>query len=63
LFHLAERWRLTLAEVPVEVEHSDRSTVRALRDGVRLVADLVRVRQAARRGDYPDASDGWSGDG
>ena len=63
LFHLAERWRLTLAEVPVEVEHSDRSTVRALRDGVRLVADLFRVRQAARRGDYPDAPDGWSGDG
>jgi hypothetical protein len=22
LFHLAERWRLTLAEVPVQVEHS-----------------------------------------
>ncbi|HCW01451.1 MAG TPA: glycosyl transferase, partial [Acidimicrobiaceae bacterium] len=27
LFHLAERWRLTLAEVPVEVENSERSTV------------------------------------
>ena len=53
LFHLAERWRLSLAEVPVEVEHSDRSTVSALSDGLRMVADLIRVRQAARRGDYP----------
>ena len=57
LFHLAERWRLTLAEVPVEVENSERTTVRALRDGLRLVADLVRVRQLARRGGYP-APDG-----
>ena len=53
LFHLAERWRLTLAEVPVEVENSERTTVRALRDGLRLVVDLVRVRQLARRGGYP----------
>jgi phosphomannomutase len=53
LFHLAERWRLTLAEVPVEVENSERTTVRALRDGFRLVVDLVRVRQLARRGGYP----------
>ena len=52
LFHLAERWRLTLAEVPVEVENSDRTTVRALRDGLRLLVDLVRVRQLARRGGY-----------
>ena len=54
LFHLAERWRLPLAEVPVEVEYSDRSTVSVLSDGLRLVADLIRVRQASRRGDYPN---------
>ena len=54
LFHLAERWRLPLAEVPVEVEHSARSTVSVVGDGLRLVADLIRVRQAARRGDYPN---------
>ena len=53
LFHLAERWRLTLAEVPVEVENSERTTVRALSDGLRLVADLVRIRQRARQGRYP----------
>jgi putative flippase GtrA len=56
LFHLAERWRLSLAEVPVEVEHSERSTVRVVRDGARLVADLIRMRQRSRRGGYPDRS-------
>ena len=55
LFHLAERWRLSLAEVPVEVENSERSTVQLLRDGIRLVVDLIRVRQRARNGDYPEA--------
>ena len=56
LFHLAERWRLSLAEVPVEVEHSERSTVRVVRDGARLVTDLTRIRQRSRRGGYPDRS-------
>ena len=56
LFHLAERWRLSLAEVPVEVEHSERSTVRVVRDGARLVTDLNRIRQRSRRGGYPDRS-------
>ncbi len=56
LFHLAERWRFSLAEVPVEVEHSERSTVSVLSDGLRLFVDLVRVRQAARRGDYPNST-------
>ena len=53
LFHLAERWRLSLAEVPVEVENSERTTVRALSDGLRLMTDLVRIRQQARQGRYP----------
>ena len=68
IFHLVERWRLSLIEVPVEVENSERSTVRAVRDGVRLVADLISLRQRARRGDYPaspvfsDCSDAISND-
>ena len=53
LFHLAERWRLTLAEVPVQVEHSERTTVRALRDGLAMLGNLVLIRQRARRGRYP----------
>jgi dolichyl-phosphate beta-glucosyltransferase len=52
LFHLVERYRLTLVEVPVEVANSSRSTVHVARDAVRLVRDLFRVRAAARLGAY-----------
>lgn len=52
VFHLVERYRLTLVEVPVEVVNSTRSTVNVLRDAARLVRDLFRVRALARLGDY-----------
>ncbi|MCU1497351.1 MAG: hypothetical protein JWM47_1304 [Acidimicrobiales bacterium] len=51
-FHLVERYRLSLAEVPVSVENSTRSTVRVARDAVRLLGDLVRIRRDAARGAY-----------
>ena len=54
LFHLAERWDLSLKEIPVEVENSQRSSVSAFRDGVCLLLDLIRIRQRARRGIYPE---------
>ena len=56
-FHLAERWNLSLIEVPVEVENSQRSSVNALRDGFLLLLDLVKIRQRARSGKYPDYLD------
>ena len=52
IFHLIERHRLSLAEVPVTVENSERSTVKIVRDGLRLVVDIVRVRWWAREGRY-----------
>jgi dolichyl-phosphate beta-glucosyltransferase len=52
LFHLAERYELSLHEVPVRVAHSERSTVRVARDAARLLVDLVRVRGWAKAGDY-----------
>lgn len=52
VFHLVERHRFTLLEVPVEVENSSRSTVRVARDAARLVRDLFRVRDFGRRGLY-----------
>ena len=52
LFHLVERYRLTLTEVPVEVVNTSRSTVHVARDALRLVRDLFRVRAFARLGDY-----------
>ncbi len=52
LFHLVERYRLSLLEVPVEVENSTRSTVNVARDAVRLVRDLFRIRRWGRIGLY-----------
>jgi dolichyl-phosphate beta-glucosyltransferase len=62
LFHLVERYRLTLVEVPVQVVNSSRSTVHVVRDAARLVRDLFRVRAFARLGDYElDGSDDLPG--
>lgn len=57
LFHLAERYRLSLAEVPVSVANSSRSTVRVARDAFHLVRDLFRIRRWAKQGRY-GAGDG-----
>lgn len=52
VFHLAERYELGVLEVPVEVENSERSTVKVVRDGFRLLRDLVRIRRWAKTGAY-----------
>jgi putative flippase GtrA len=52
VFHLVERYRLTLREVPVEVVNSTRSTVNVARDAGRLVRDLFRIRRFGRVGLY-----------
>ena len=52
VFHLVERYRFTLHEVPVEVVNTSRSTVNVVRDAVRMVRDLFRVRAAGRAGAY-----------
>ena len=53
VLYLAERYDLALVEIPVEVVNSDTSTVRAFRDGLSVVVDIVRVRATAQRGRYP----------
>lgn len=52
VFHLVERYHLSLTEVPVRVENSTRSTVRVARDAARLVRDLFRIRRRASQGVY-----------
>ncbi|MGD9752544.1 MAG: glycosyltransferase [Acidimicrobiia bacterium] len=54
LFHLAERYELSVLEVPVRVENSERSTVKVARDAGRLMRDLVRVRRWAKQGAYAE---------
>jgi dolichyl-phosphate beta-glucosyltransferase len=57
IFHLVEAYQLSLAEVPVRVENSSRSTVRVARDAVVTVRDLFAVRRWAARGGYDLAPD------
>jgi dolichyl-phosphate beta-glucosyltransferase len=52
LFHLAERDRLSLREVPVQVANADRSSVRVVRDGLRIIRDLARIVRDGRAGLY-----------
>ena len=52
LFHLAERYGLTVLEVPVEVANSATSTVKVGVDAVRMVRDVVRIRRWAATGAY-----------
>ena len=52
VFHLVERYRLSLDELPVELVNSQRSTVRVIRDAIRLIRDLFRIRRRGRRGGY-----------
>jgi dolichyl-phosphate beta-glucosyltransferase len=59
LFHLVERYQLSLLEVPVSVENSTRSTVHVVRDAVRLVRDLFRIRWWSKQGRYRVSEDEW----
>lgn len=52
VFHLVERYRFRLTEEPVEVVNSSRSTVNVVRDALRLVRDLFRVRYLGHSGAY-----------
>jgi dolichyl-phosphate beta-glucosyltransferase len=52
IFVIAERNDLTLAEVPVTVVNTTRSTVRVARDALRLLRDLFRIRRWSRAGAY-----------
>jgi dolichyl-phosphate beta-glucosyltransferase len=52
LFHLAERDRLSLLEVPVAVASAPSSSVRLGLDAARMVRDLFRIRRWSGEGRY-----------
>lgn len=52
IFHLAERYRLSLTEAPVTLANSTRSTVRVVDAALRMMLDLARVRRWAASGVY-----------
>ncbi len=53
LLFLARRHGLTVAEVPVRWAHDEGTRVHPLRDGLRMVFDVCRVRWNLLRGRYP----------
>lgn len=66
VLYLARRLGLRVVEVPVRFEYRDeRSTLRLVRDGARMLRDLLSIRRRARRGAYelpaPSGSGGHSG--
>lgn len=52
VLHLVERHELSLTEVPVRLDSGERSTVHALRDGVRVLRDVWRIRHWSSTGAY-----------
>ncbi len=52
IFHLVERWRLSLIEVPMTIAETERSTVKIFSDTAELFADLGRIRRWSARGEY-----------
>ncbi len=54
IFHLVERWRLTLVEVPMTPAETEASTVSLIADTLQLLADIGRIRRSSARGEYTD---------
>jgi putative flippase GtrA len=52
VFHLAERLRLSLKEVPVTLKNSAGSTVKVGLDSLRVLVDMVRIRRMGGKGLY-----------
>jgi dolichyl-phosphate beta-glucosyltransferase len=52
VFHLAERFRLALKEVPVTLTNSAGSTVKVGIDSLRVLVDMVRIRRFGGKGAY-----------
>jgi putative flippase GtrA len=52
VFHLAERRRLTVKEVPVTLKNSTGSTVKVGLDSLRVLVDMIRIRRLGGKGAY-----------
>jgi dolichyl-phosphate beta-glucosyltransferase len=55
LLFLARKFKLPVAEVPVEWAHDERSTLNPVRDGIRMFFELLRVRWNDILGRYSTA--------
>jgi dolichyl-phosphate beta-glucosyltransferase len=57
ILFLAARRRLHVCEVSVRWSHADDIKVQVLRDGLRMIADLVRIRLNQFAGKYGPSGD------
>jgi len=57
IFHLVERYRLSLKEISMTVAPTESSTVSLFADTRRLLADLLRIRRWSARGVYSPQPD------
>lgn len=56
LLYLARRFGFTVSEVPVAWSHREGTRIHPLRDGIRMLGELLRIRWYALRGNYTAAS-------
>ena len=56
LLYLAKRFRLSVREVPVEWSHREGTRIHPLRDGIRMLGEVLRIRWNALSGKYAAGS-------
>ena len=56
ILFLAKRLKLKVAEIPVEWAHDDRSHINPVKDGIRMLGEMVRVRLNSVGGKYSTTS-------
>src|SRR5215813_5838832 len=56
ILFLAKRMKLKVAEIPVEWAHDDRSHINPIKDGIRMLGEMVRVRLNSVGGKYSTIS-------
>lgn len=52
VLHLVERYRLSLAEVPVTLDEDEHSTISLIPSAVRMFRDVLGIRRRSALGDY-----------
>ena len=58
VLYLARKWRLQLRELPIIWHHSPTENVNPVRDTLRMLGDILRVRLNDLGGRYPSAPAG-----
>lgn len=55
VLYLANKYKLKIQEVPIHWQHHETDRVSPLKDPIRMLIDIVKIRIADMRGQYPSA--------